>query len=93
MQLAKSIVKLLRCPPYCNYNPRLGPPVVGTSQDPPKAVALDLIPNRATYWRVLHTSVSEADDGTVVPHDNGFVCTVLRAWQQDQHLELRPDDV
>ncbi|KID83848.1 hypothetical protein MGU_08933 [Metarhizium guizhouense ARSEF 977] len=69
------------------------PPVVGTSQDRPRAVALDLIPDRAKRWRVLHTSVSDADDGTVVPHSNGFVCTVLRAWQQDQHLELRPDDV
>lgn len=70
-----------------------GLPVVGTSQDRPNAVALDIIPDRAKYWRVLHTSVSDADDSTVVPHNNGFVCTVLRAWQQDQHLELRPDDV
>ncbi|QLI73533.1 uncharacterized protein G6M90_00g105660 [Metarhizium brunneum] len=69
------------------------PPAVGTSQDRPRSVALDLIPDRAKSWRVLHTSVSDADDGTVVPHSNGFVWTVLRAWQQDQHLELRPDDV
>ncbi|KAF6844544.1 hypothetical protein CMUS01_01022 [Colletotrichum musicola] len=46
--------------------------------------------NRRT---ILQTSVKDADVGTVVPFKYGFVRTVLRAWQQHLHLELRPDDV
>lgn len=41
----------------------------------------------------VQTSVSDADDGTIVACENGFVYSVLRAWQQHLHLELRPDDV
>ncbi|KAK1853561.1 hypothetical protein CCHR01_03770 [Colletotrichum chrysophilum] len=41
----------------------------------------------------VKTSVSDADDGTIVACENGFVYSVLRAWQQHLHLELRPDDV
>lgn len=41
----------------------------------------------------IQTSVSDADDGTIVACENGFVYSVLRAWQQHTHLELRPDDV
>jgi hypothetical protein len=29
----------------------------------------------------------------IVPHSNGFVHTVLEAWEQDLHLTLRPDHV
>ncbi|KAF4896485.1 hypotheticall protein [Colletotrichum fructicola] len=41
----------------------------------------------------VQTSVSDADDGTIAACENGFVYSVLRAWQQHLHLELRPDDV
>lgn len=41
----------------------------------------------------VQTSVSDADDGTIVACENGFVYSVLRAWQQHLQLELRPDDV
>ncbi|KAI8156032.1 hypothetical protein K4K49_006226 [Colletotrichum sp. SAR 10_70] len=37
--------------------------------------------------------MSVADDGTIVACENEFVYSVLRAWQQHLHLELRPDDV
>ncbi|KAH9230888.1 hypothetical protein K456DRAFT_1773562 [Colletotrichum gloeosporioides 23] len=40
----------------------------------------------------VKTSVSDAD-GTIVACENGFVYSVLRAWQQHLHLELRPDGV
>ncbi|KAF0324527.1 hypothetical protein GQ607_008231 [Colletotrichum asianum] len=39
----------------------------------------------------VQTSVSDADDGTIVACENGFIYSVLRAWQQHLHLELRPD--
>ncbi|KAF4872235.1 hypotheticall protein [Colletotrichum siamense] len=41
----------------------------------------------------VQTSVCDADDGTIVACENGFVYSVLHAWQQHLHLELRPDDV
>ncbi|KAK2771795.1 hypothetical protein CKAH01_14218 [Colletotrichum kahawae] len=41
----------------------------------------------------IQSSVSSADDGTIVACQNGFVYSVLRAWKQHLHLELRPDDV
>ncbi|POR32698.1 Uncharacterized protein TPAR_07100 [Tolypocladium paradoxum] len=43
------------------------------------------------YKRLLLTSFTNEE--RIVPYPNGFVYTVLRAWQQDLHLELRPDDV
>ncbi|KAK3904673.1 hypothetical protein C8A05DRAFT_42292 [Staphylotrichum tortipilum] len=30
---------------------------------------------------------------SLVPDKNGFTHTVIRAWQQDLHLKIRPDDV
>jgi hypothetical protein len=29
----------------------------------------------------------------IVPFSNGFVHTILHAWEQDLHLTLRPDDI
>ncbi|ROW04750.1 hypothetical protein VMCG_04838 [Cytospora schulzeri] len=53
--------------------------------------------------RILHTSFAfpsgpendggGSNAGDIVPHENGLVHTVLRAFQQDLHLTLRPDDV
>lgn len=43
---------------------------------------------------VLRSSFSFPDgDSSVVSSSNGFAHTVIRAWQQDLHLRLRPDDV
>lgn len=44
---------------------------------------------------VLHTSFSYLDDThtSIIPYGNGFVDGIIRAFQQDLHLVLRPDDV
>jgi hypothetical protein len=45
---------------------------------------------------ILHSSFNEiipSGPGSVVPHGNGFVNGIMRAFQQDLHLVLRPDDV
>src|SRR6187549_871702 len=44
--------------------------------------------------KVLHSSFGNWKDGaTLVPYGNGFVDGVIRAFNQDLHLVLRPDDV
>ncbi len=40
-----------------------------------------------------HDPASEGLSRPIVPNKNGFAHTVIRAWQQDLHLRLRPDDV
>lgn len=63
---------------------------------------LTLISYRDSYLPVLHTSFSDLDSpenpdkpatSAFAANENGFVHTVLNAFQQDLHLELRPDDV
>ncbi|KAH7161125.1 hypothetical protein EDB81DRAFT_334148 [Dactylonectria macrodidyma] len=75
------------------------PSKVGRNQDPAYRTSKELIAN-ASYKHarlpILHSSFADLEAETspnVVPHENGFVHTVLRAFQQDLHLELRPDDV
>jgi hypothetical protein len=46
--------------------------------------------------RVLFQSFKDMDDennATLVPYGNGFVDGIIRAFQQDLHLVLRPDDM
>ncbi|ETR98544.1 hypothetical protein M419DRAFT_88640 [Trichoderma reesei RUT C-30] len=46
--------------------------------------------------KVLHHSFGDVDHNEalkVVPYNNGFVNGIIRAFQQDLHLVLRPDDV
>ncbi|KAK7211068.1 hypothetical protein V2G26_018246 [Clonostachys chloroleuca] len=47
--------------------------------------------------RILHSSFGDLDEKDrvhrVVPYGNGFVDGILRAFQQDLHLVVRPDDV
>ena len=44
--------------------------------------------------KVLHSSFGNWTPGaTLVPYGNGFVDGVIRAFNQDLHLVLRPDDV
>ncbi|KXH50710.1 hypothetical protein CSIM01_01559 [Colletotrichum simmondsii] len=41
----------------------------------------------------VQTSISDAEKDTIVAFKNGFIITVLRAWEQHLHLELRSDEV
>ncbi|OAA39936.1 hypothetical protein ISF_09838 [Cordyceps fumosorosea ARSEF 2679] len=68
-------------------------PIVGHSHDKHATGARELLLPYDHKHRVLLSSVSDTDKGTLLSRRNGFVCTVINAWQQDQHLELRPDDV
>lgn len=46
--------------------------------------------------RTMHSSFKDIDEGTapkVIPYANGFFEGVVRAYQQDLYLVLRPDDV
>lgn len=74
---------------------RPDPSTVGRSEDrkaETPSFFRDLSPDDWSR-HVLQTSVTDADLRTVAPLKYGFVQTVLRAWQQHLHLELRPDDV
>jgi hypothetical protein len=45
---------------------------------------------------ILHSSfknMRSTADSSIIPYGNGFVDGVIRAFQQDLHLALRPDDV
>ncbi|TFK66158.1 hypothetical protein BDN72DRAFT_844710 [Pluteus cervinus] len=42
---------------------------------------------------ILQTSFREEDVASVIPKKNGFVHTVLDAYNQHHHLQLRPDDI
>ncbi|KAF2111184.1 hypothetical protein BDV96DRAFT_582721 [Lophiotrema nucula] len=43
---------------------------------------------------MLHTSFKDDTTGNdIVPYENGFVRACIRAYQQDLHLVIRPDDV
>lgn len=59
-----------------------------------------------SFMPILHSSFSSQHDDPgasstnpasppfpIVANKNGFVHTVIRAWQQDLHLRIRPDDV
>lgn len=60
---------------------------------------------RSKSWKdrgldsVVHDSFRDLDDQTcdkkkrIIPYANGFVQGIMRAFQQDLHLVLRPDDV
>ncbi|VUC27354.1 unnamed protein product [Clonostachys rosea] len=45
---------------------------------------------------IVHSSLADLDqpgEHALIPYGNGFVGGILRAFQQDLHLVLRPDDV
>jgi hypothetical protein len=71
----------------------------GRSRDRVASSAPDLLRGASfSDWKyntkVLRSSFSFPDgDRSVVSNKNGFAHTVIRAWQQDLHLRLRPDDV
>ncbi|RFU75202.1 hypothetical protein TARUN_7036 [Trichoderma arundinaceum] len=46
--------------------------------------------------KVLHHSFGDVDEDNrlaVVPYENGLINGIIRAFQQDLHLVLRPDDI
>ncbi|TFK66157.1 hypothetical protein BDN72DRAFT_900080 [Pluteus cervinus] len=43
--------------------------------------------------KILQTSFREEDVDSLIPKRNGFVHTVLDAYSQHHHLQLRPDDM
>lgn len=76
----------------------------GKNYDRVAASPLDMLRRVSTahYGSVLqhqltlrrsHFSFPDDGLGSVVPGKNGFTHTVIRAWQQDLHLRIRPDDV
>ncbi|KAH7116605.1 hypothetical protein B0J13DRAFT_421708, partial [Dactylonectria estremocensis] len=82
------------------------PSKVGRSGDWLFTSSKDLLSHvsaRDSFKPVLHSSFADlnaaespvgvASPGHMMSPENGFFNTVLRAWQQDLHLELRPDDV
>lgn len=55
-------------------------------------------PRRIGFPKIIRSSFRDprSTEGllpSIVPNKNGFAHTVIRAWQQDLHLKLRPDDV
>ncbi|KAL6416122.1 hypothetical protein AUP68_00335 [Ilyonectria robusta] len=77
------------------------PSKVGRSQDRVFRTSRELLTKisyQDSYLPVLHSSFADLGSSDspslgVVHYENGFVHTVLHAFQQDLHLELRPDDV
>ena len=67
------------------------PRVVGRNRLHVQSTASSLVPSPDDWRKVLRSSFS--DDECIVPYSNGLVRTILSAWMQDVHLELRPDDV
>ena len=71
-------------------------PLVSSS---PSELLRCISPNDKLY-PVPHSSFSfhygpgpKRGSPSIVPSGNGFAHTVIRAWQQELHLRLRPDDV
>ncbi|KAK6215163.1 hypothetical protein QIS74_08182 [Colletotrichum tabaci] len=74
------------------------PHLVGVNADSVATSAADLL-KCVSYSDFSHNDVlrtSFESPGTspgIVPRENGFSNTIIRAFQQDLHLTLRPDDV
>jgi hypothetical protein len=49
--------------------------------------------HRHHHSSILRSSFSSTDPPSIAASNNGFAHTVIRAWQQDLHLRLRPDDI
>ncbi|KAK4149545.1 hypothetical protein C8A00DRAFT_46856 [Chaetomidium leptoderma] len=78
-------------------------PQSGTNRDQATSSPLSLLIHASPgHYRypILRSSFSPQHDPrstgpppSIVANKNGFAHTVIRAWQQDLHLRLRPDDV
>ncbi|QDS72567.1 hypothetical protein FKW77_000770 [Venturia effusa] len=83
------------------------PELVGVNEDRTVSTASQLLFATSSAWRptvpnlgygrelpILQTSFAQPELGhPIIPQQNGFVHGILRAFQQDLHLVLRPDDV
>jgi hypothetical protein len=80
------------------------PSTVGKNTDHHVTNPTDLLPKVPVGWGqpipspkpILHTSFKRTNFETgpkTIPSKNGFLYSVIRAFQQDLHLVLRPDDV
>ena len=75
-------------------------PQTGTNRDEaassPSSLLIQTSPGHYRY-PILRSSFydprSTGPPPSIVANKNGFAHTVIRAWQQDLHLRLRPDDV
>jgi hypothetical protein len=80
-------------------------PQSGKNRDRVRSSPLSLLGHvspRDYSYPILRSSFSPQHDPrstglsssiAIVPKKNGFAHTIIRAWQQDLHLRLRPDDV
>ncbi|PTB62137.1 hypothetical protein BBK36DRAFT_1185661 [Trichoderma citrinoviride] len=81
------------------------PDIVGSNNDAAVTSSANLLkeasretdkPKGPEARKVLHHSFGDIDRKkalNVVPYANGFVHGIIRAFQQDLHLVLRPDDI
>ncbi|KAK5660211.1 hypothetical protein OQA88_13685 [Cercophora sp. LCS_1] len=58
-----------------------------------RTTASDILAGKENGRKILRHSFEDRGGGKIIPETNGFVHTVLHAFQKDMHLELRPDDV
>ncbi|KAH6623733.1 hypothetical protein F5144DRAFT_370571 [Chaetomium tenue] len=72
----------------------------GTSRDRTTSSPFSLLSTASPTHNLYHILRSSFRDRhsarpppSIAPDKNGFAHTVIRAWQQDLHLRLRPDDV
>lgn len=78
------------------------PELVGCNSDPTVHSAKALLENAAQAWSdprrekrpIIQSSFSDLDlTSMLIPYGNGLVNGIIRAFQQDLHLVLRPDDI
>lgn len=78
------------------------PELVGCNSDPTIHSAKALLENLSHAWSrpggekrpIMQSSFSDLDHTSMlIPYGNGLVNGVIRAFQQDLHLVLRPDDI
>ncbi|KAL6832050.1 hypothetical protein V8C40DRAFT_237738 [Trichoderma camerunense] len=72
---------------------RQSSPTSSTPEIPLFGTGFDGLPIIASSINPKSTSNGESTEGTVSIYDNGFVNGVIRAFNQDLHLVIRPDDV
>jgi len=79
------------------------PELVGRNTDPTVHSAEDLLEHASQAWspgeaesrRIIQSSFHELNPNAppIIPYGNGLVTGIIRAFQQDLHLVLRPDDI
>jgi hypothetical protein len=82
---------------------RPSPTRVGRNTDSTVKTSEDLLLKTSSSWAgkksksitIIQSSFSSLDEGVleIIPYGNGLVDGIIRAFQQDLHLVLRPDDI